>query len=190
MTDESDTPTWTRRAILAGAAGTVATTAAIDTVTAQSSRQFVFEEPSDFSGEYEGSWLVVVDQTDGDASAADQCRDTTWSPDERRTYEAVLTTRLAQNPEDSNGAEVTVVSSATDDDIQPGTVYTISSATECSSGYVTVDAEFVPDEQAPYGTETTVPTDPGAGSGPIPGFTGAGALAAVAGLAGLARWRD
>ncbi|WP_435334481.1 hypothetical protein [Haloarchaeobius sp. TZWWS8] len=192
MTDASDDRRRTRRAVLAGTAGAVATPALTGAVTArgstQASRQFVFETPKDFSGELEGNWLVVADQVDDvDTSGVGGCTNANWSPDESRAYEAVLTDKLERDPK---GAEVQLVSAASGDDIESGQVFQISSAKDCANGYVTVDAVVVPEEKMPEGTETTVPNTADGSQGPLPGFTSTGSFAALATLVGWARWRD
>ncbi|WP_439028125.1 hypothetical protein [Haloarchaeobius sp. DT45] len=152
-------------------------------------RQMAFAEPEAYEGEYVGDYLVVTDQVTAavDTGGVSQCDLTGWDPSNTVVYEAVLTDTLARDPE---GAEVRVVVDGTNDPIESGSVFVISTADTCEGGYVGVGTESVSNARIPAGAETTAPKqDEGAG-GPLPGFEGAGAVTAILAVLGLARRRD
>ncbi|WP_435348096.1 hypothetical protein [Haloarchaeobius sp. HRN-SO-5] len=198
MNDASNGPARTRRQFLRRAGGTVvagtavtgATTAA--PVAAQNllRRQLVFEDVAGVEIESNSHYVVLADlvreaDREIDPSAVEGCNVVEFSPDETRTYEGIVVDRLRQDPQ---GYERQILTHARDERLPPGSVFIVSNAEPCSDGYVGVEAEAISDEFAPYGAETAQPADPG--SGPIPGFRLAGAVAALAGVLGLARWRS
>lgn len=178
-------------AALAGATG-LGLTAGSAAAQSLLTRQLVFEELPDEQLGTDSHFVVVTGRLDDDEasidpSAVENCDLAEFGPDETRTYRGLVVNRLAQ---EATGHEREILTNAQETPVQVGSVFVVSSVEQCSGEYVTVDAEAVSEGSAPLGTGTPASGTGEAGGSPIPGFRVTGAVAALAGLVGLARWRD
>ncbi|WP_267641479.1 hypothetical protein [Haloarchaeobius amylolyticus] len=206
MTEASRHDQRTRRTVLTSVAATLGSAAvgtaaatggsgAETTTTGSTSgggsgirREMAFEAPEDFEGDYVGNYLVIADEvtSEVDTSAVEQCGLTSWDPSNTVVYEAVLSKKLATDPP---GAEVRILTNGEKDHLEAGSVFIVSDAETCGNGYVGVDTEAVSEARIPEGTETTAPPSGDESGSALPGFETPGAVAGIASLLALARWR-